>query len=170
MTPAHPLLDRVAALFDDYRVHYGLPTSPARTRTWLGDQLAQHRLTAAAAVRADEVCGFVTVVVMPASLMLGTAWSIRDLYVAPRHRRAGVANALLRHTIEAARAAGALRVSLQTESDNHSALRLYAEVGFQPVTGLELLNLDPTPSETPARPASARQVVRPDPPPVSSNG
>ncbi|MFF0472116.1 GNAT family N-acetyltransferase [Micromonospora zamorensis] len=136
----HPAFDQLAALFDDYRVHYDQPSSPETTRSWLHDQLAQHRLSAAAAVRADDVCGFITVMTMPASLTLGTAWSIRDLYVAPRHRRSGIANALLRHTIHNARSAGARRVSLQTETDNAPALRLYTELGFQPVTGLELLN------------------------------
>jgi ribosomal protein S18 acetylase RimI-like enzyme len=136
----HPVFDQVAALFDDYRVHYGQPPSPEVTSSWLHDQLVQHRITAAA-IRDDQVCGFITVAAMPASLMLGTAWSIRDLYVAPHHRRAGIANALLRHTLGDARAAGALRVSLHTETDNVSALKLYTDIGFQPVTGLELLDL-----------------------------
>ncbi|WP_422741688.1 GNAT family N-acetyltransferase [Micromonospora sp. WMMD754] len=149
MTCAHPAFDRTAALFDAYRVHYGLPSSPETTRSWLHDQLAQHRISAAAAIQADQVCGFVTAMVMPASLMLGTAWSIRDLYVAPRHRRSGIAHALLQHVIRSARAAGASRLSLQTETDNVPALTLYTRAGFRPVTGLELLNLrlDPTPED-----------------------
>ena len=138
---AHPVFDQVAALFDDYRAHYGQPSSPESTGSWLHDQLAQHRLAAAAAIRTDQVCGFVTVAITPASLMLGSAWSIRDLYVAPRHRRTGIANALLQHIIHNARVAGALRVSLQTETDNVSALKLYTTIGFKPVAGLELLNL-----------------------------
>jgi ribosomal protein S18 acetylase RimI-like enzyme len=143
---AHPAFDQVAVLFDDYRAHYGRPSSPEPTSSWLHAQLAQHRIAAAAAIRADQVCGFITVTTMPASLMLGTSWSIRDLYVAPHHRRSGIANALLQHVIHNARAAGALRLSLQTETDNISALKLYTDIGFQPVTGLELLNLtlDPT--------------------------
>jgi ribosomal protein S18 acetylase RimI-like enzyme len=139
--PAHPALDQVAALFDDYRVHYGLAPSREATRAWLLEQLVQQRLSGFAAIRDDLVCGFVTVAVMPASLMLGTAWSIRDLYVTPQHRRSGVARALLEHVIDDARAAGALRVSLQTETGNSSALKLYAGIGFEPVTGLQLLNL-----------------------------
>ncbi|SCF47181.1 GNAT family N-acetyltransferase [Micromonospora mirobrigensis] len=141
VSPAHPAFDRVGALFDEYRVHYGQPPSLDVTRSWLHDQITAGRLSAVAALRADEVCGFVTVTVMPASLRLGTVWSIRDLFVPPRHRRGGVANALLRHVIGEARAAGALRVSLQTETDNVPALTLYAGLGFRPVTGLELLNL-----------------------------
>src|SRR5690242_17374724 len=110
----HPVFDQVAALFDDYRVHYGRPSAPEVTRCWLHEQLTRHRLSVAAAVRADGVCGFITVTIVPASLVLGTTWSIRDLYVAPDHRRSGVANALLQHTIHHARAAGAHRLSLQT--------------------------------------------------------
>ncbi|MFC0004339.1 GNAT family N-acetyltransferase [Micromonospora siamensis] len=141
VSPAHPAFDRVAALFDDYRVHYGQPSSPEGTRGWLHDQLTGGRMSAVAALRGDDVCGFVTVTVMPASLRLGTVWSIRDLYVPPRHRRGGVASALLHHVVQEARAAGALRVSLQTETDNGPALSLYTGLGFEPVTGLELLNL-----------------------------
>ncbi len=140
ITSTHPAFDRVAALFDDYRVHYGRP-SAQNTRSWLHEQVTQRRLTAAAAIRAEKVCGFITVTIMPASLMLGTAWSIRDLYVAPDYRRTGIANALLQHVIHNARNAGAHRLSLQTETDNIPALTLYTDIGFQPVTGLELLNL-----------------------------
>ena len=78
---------------------------------------------------------------MPASLMLGTAWVIRDLYVAPQYRRSGIARALLQHVVGHARAAGAYRVSLQTEAGNTPALRLYTAAGFQAVDGLQLLNL-----------------------------
>jgi ribosomal protein S18 acetylase RimI-like enzyme len=144
--PAHPAFDQVAALFDDYRVHYGQPSSREITRSWLRDQLARRRLSAAAAVRADHVRGFVTTAVMPASLRLGTAWSIRDLYVAAHHRRSGIANALLERVLQDASAAGAHRVSLQTETDNLPALALYAHVGFRPVTGLELLGVSLDPS------------------------
>ncbi|MFI5834295.1 GNAT family N-acetyltransferase [Micromonospora sp. NPDC051300] len=151
VVPDHPAFDQVASLFDAYRVHYGQPSSPAGTASWLRDQLGQHRLAVAAAIRADQVCGFITMATMPASLRLGTAWSIRDLYVAAHHRRTGVASALLHHAIHGARVAGALRVSLQTESDNSPALKLYTAIGFEPVAGLELLNLtvDPLPRDLP---------------------
>ena len=148
MTPSHPGFGRVAALFDEYRNHYGRLPSPPATRAWLLDQLTQQRMSLAAAVGdADQFCGFITTTVMPASLMLGTVWSIRDLYVASGYRRAGIAGRLLRHTVDNARAAGALRVSLQTENDNVQALTLYSTAGFQPVNGLKLLNLTLIPEE-----------------------
>ena len=128
-------------MFDDYRAHYGRQPSPRVTYGWLHDQLTQHRMTIAAAIDGGQACGFITTTVMPASLMLGTAWSVRDLYVILQRRHGGVARALLQHVIDEARSAGVYRVSLQTEAGNTPALRLYTAVGFQPVSGLELLNL-----------------------------
>jgi GNAT superfamily N-acetyltransferase len=142
VTPTCQVFDQAAALFGEYRSHFGQPPSPEATRAWLSEQLTQERMSLAAGVDgASEVAAFITTTVMPASLMLGTMWSIRDLFVAPRHRRAGIAYRLIQHVVTNAREAGALRVSVQTETDNASALALYAAVGFQPVDGLELLNL-----------------------------
>ncbi len=94
-----------------------------------------------AALRSGRACGFIAVSVIPTSLALGIAWSIRDLYVAPPHRRTGIARALLQQAIADAGEAGADRV-WQTEAGNTAALTLYTGVGFQPVTGLELLIVD----------------------------
>ncbi|BBH70495.1 hypothetical protein ACTI_71800 [Actinoplanes sp. OR16] len=147
---SHPAFAQLAALFDDYRVHYGRPSSPDPTRAWLRHQLSRGALMAAAAVESTRLCGFITTTTMPASLMLSTAWSIRDLYVSPPHRGRGMAQALVNHVIADAREAGALRVSLQTESENVAALALYTKSGFQPVPGLDLLNLSLNPEAPPA--------------------
>jgi hypothetical protein len=92
VTPTCQGFGQAAALFEEYRHHYGQPPSPEATRAWLIEQLTQERMSLAAGVDgANQLCGFITTTVVPASLMLGTVWSIRDLFVAPRHRRAGIA-------------------------------------------------------------------------------
>ena len=141
VTRSHHAFGQVTALFDSYRAHYGQRRSRQLTSGWLRDQLTQHRMTIAAALDDGQACGFITTTVMPASLMLGTAWSIRDLYITPQRRRAGIARNLIQHVVNQARSAGAYRVSLQTEAANTAALRLYAAVGFQRVSDLETLNL-----------------------------
>ena len=140
VVPDDPLFDQVGELFDAYRAHYGQARSPRPARRWLGGQVAEGRLRVAAAVEAGEAHGLITTTVDPASLTLRTFWTIRDLYVDPARRRSGVARALLRHVAEAARAEGALRLSLRTETGNTAALRLYQSAGFLPVEGLEMLN------------------------------
>lgn len=137
VTTADPGFASVVALFDAYRVHYGLSPDVGATGVWLGGQVEAGRFKVAAV--AD--LGFVTVAFLPASLTLGEAWLVRDLFVAPRARRGGVARALLEHVVRGAREAGARRVSLQTETGNAAALALYDSVGFRAVTGLEMLNL-----------------------------
>lgn len=145
---AHPGFAAAAALFDDYRVHYGQPSDLWSTRAWLAEQVTSGRLSLVAALKDDVVVGVVTTAVLPASLRLGTVWSVRDLYVAPSHRGRGTARRLLRHLVAAAEDAGAVRVSLQTESDNIAALGLYRSLGFRPVDGLVLLNLTTSPPPT----------------------
>jgi GNAT superfamily N-acetyltransferase len=142
ISPSHSAFGAVAALFDDYRAHYGWPPSLQLTHDWLHAQVTRQAMMITAALRSGRACGFITVSVLPASLALGTAWSIRDLYVAPAHRRTGIARVLLQQIIDDARQAGAHRVSVQTETGNTPALTLYTAVGFQPVTGLELLTIN----------------------------
>ncbi|MDI6098388.1 GNAT family N-acetyltransferase [Actinoplanes sp. NEAU-A12] len=143
VSPGSALLAPAAALFDDYRVHYGHPADPDGTVAWLARQLtgAFRMFVALRDTPAGQPLGLISVVELPASLRLGTFWSVRDLYVAAAHRRGGVARALLGHAVAGARAAGALRVSLQTEPGNTSAQALYAAAGFRPVPDLDLLSL-----------------------------
>ncbi|HET7660354.1 MAG TPA: GNAT family N-acetyltransferase [Oryzihumus sp.] len=125
----------LARLFDEYREHYGERADPAASQAWLRQHMTSGALRAFLAVRGDEVAGFALVAPIPASQRLGLFWQLRDLFVAPRHRRIGVGEALLSSLCNAAVAHGAARLSLVTESDNAAALELYAKAGFEPVTG-----------------------------------
>jgi len=136
-----PAVVPAARLFDHYRVHYGWPAAAGNAAVWLGQQLGLGRLMAWTVSVDGALAGIVTVAPMPASLALGTAWLVRDLFVAPDFRRRGLARALLEHVINEASAAGAIRVSLQTEVDNAPALALYRSLGFEHVGGLRLLSL-----------------------------
>jgi ribosomal protein S18 acetylase RimI-like enzyme len=135
IAPTHAEITALAEVFDRYREHYGEQPDPARTAAWLEANLAGGRLDAFAAEADGEIAGFATVVAMPASLGLASFWQIRDLFVAPAHRRRGVARALIEAVREAATAAGATRLSLVTEADNEAALELYSRSGYTVVAG-----------------------------------
>ncbi|HEX4212307.1 MAG TPA: GNAT family N-acetyltransferase [Candidatus Dormibacteraeota bacterium] len=136
------LLESVAELFDDYRAHYGRERSRVRARAWLGDQISSGRIRMAAAIVEGAPRAFVTTAPSPASLALGTAWMVKDLWVDAAFRRSGLARRLIEGVVDAARLAGATRLSLQTEPANAPALSLYAELGFRPIEDLTLLGLD----------------------------
>lgn len=137
-------------LFSQYRHHYGEPpVSDERTLGWLTDMVGSNLLTvytASVASPADEPpIGLATGHAVPASLAMGRFWQLRDLYVLPGSRRQGAAAALVGAVREAALAAGATRLSLVTEPDNHAALGLYRSLGFAQVEGLTTLSLDLAP-------------------------
>ena len=133
LTVSHPWMADAVELFDGYRQHYGANPAPAAVEEWMRDQMVTDRLRIYAAEHRDVVRGVCTVSVVPASLTLRTVWLIRDLYVDPDARRAGLGRALLAHVAEAAHDEGAHRLSLQTEADNTRAIELYAKAGFEPV-------------------------------------
>jgi GNAT superfamily N-acetyltransferase len=126
-------LAEAAELFDAYRVHYGAGAAPVAAMTWLADQIRSERLLAWLASDVGAI-GVVTVAPVPASIGLGTNWSIRDLYVRPAARGRGSASLLLRRVIDEAASAGVRRLALQTETDN-PAISLYRRMGFEPVDG-----------------------------------
>jgi ribosomal protein S18 acetylase RimI-like enzyme len=122
-------------LFAEYRAYYGAgePEAGASDR-WLRTHEATGRLRCYLA-RAPEPVAMAVVVVSPASLRLGVFWQLRDLFVAPEARRRGVGRAVVTSVATDARAAGALRLALQTESSNAAAQALYHGLGFEDVTG-----------------------------------
>jgi GNAT superfamily N-acetyltransferase len=132
-------LTEMAAVFDQYRQHYGEPAAPEDSRKWLAEQLAHNRLVIFAAHMGDDVVGLATVTDLPASLRLRSFWQIRDLFVVPAARRKGVGQALLSAVRKAATEAYALRLSVQTESDNKRAISLYLKSGFDPLEGFDAL-------------------------------
>jgi [ribosomal protein S18]-alanine N-acetyltransferase len=55
-----------------------------------------------------------------------------SIAVAPEHRRAGVATALLKRTLSCLRRARVRRVTLTVRPDNPQAIRFYRGAGFRP--------------------------------------
>jgi GNAT superfamily N-acetyltransferase len=133
-------IDAAADLLDQYRQHYGANPAPEAVAAWLRDQIESARARVYLAGEADEADGICTVAVVPAALTLRTVWLVRDLYVRPAARRRGVARALLTAVAEEARASGAHRLSLQTETANVRAIELYARTGFAPLPEVTVMD------------------------------
>ena len=140
-TPTPTEIEALAAIFDQYRVHYGEASDVRRSARWLSQNLETSRIRAFVAEDGDDLLGFAITTDVPASLSLARFWQIRDLYVLPKHRRAGVGRALLASVRAAAVAAGAVRLVLQTEVDNEAALRLYADSSYTVIEGYRSLVL-----------------------------
>lgn len=141
--PWDPGWDAHVGLFADYRVHYGQEHEPERCDQWLREQFnagRYHRFLARSG-SVGRAAGMANVVVSPASMVLSLYWQLRDLYVAHDQRQVGVGRTLVDTVVAEARAAGAARVTLQTEVGNDGAVSLYRSAGFDVVDELTLLNL-----------------------------
>jgi GNAT superfamily N-acetyltransferase len=133
--PTESEITELAAVFDEYRAHYGEVIQAGESARWLQDMLGHERLTTFIAEIDGKLIGFASTMDVPASLRLGHYWQIRDLFVVPSRRRLGVARLLLDSIRSSATAAGALRLAVQTEDNNAVALRLYEQSGFAQVQG-----------------------------------
>jgi GNAT superfamily N-acetyltransferase len=135
-----PLFSQAAALFDEYRQHYGANPAPEAVEEWMRDQVISDRTriyVATADVRAYGIC---SVAIVPAALTLRTVWLVRDLFVEPRARHHGVARQLLTDVAEEARTSGAHRLSLLTETANTRAASVYTASGFVPLDDVQAMD------------------------------
>jgi GNAT superfamily N-acetyltransferase len=139
--PGDDGFESVVELFDRYRVHYGQASNLDRSGAWLTRATTTGPMRAFLARVDGAAAGICIIAIVPASLALGEFWMIRDLFVDPRWRHSGVGRGLLDAVEAAARNAGAVRLTVQTEDDNAAALRMYEAYGFDALTGFRNLIL-----------------------------
>ena len=65
--------------------------------------------------------------------MIAGEAQIYNIAIAPEFRREGIGEALLRHMIDTAEAAGCKLVTLEVRSSNLAAMELYRKLGFREV-------------------------------------
>lgn len=123
-------LDAAARLFDAYRQFYGRPSDRAAARAFLGERLAQRQSMVLLAWRGAEAVGFAQFYPMFSSVRMAPIWVLNDLYVDAMARRLGVARRLLDAAASTARAAGAVRIVLETARENLPARALYRDAGW----------------------------------------
>lgn len=131
-------VERIAPLFDAYRVFYALPTDIGAAWRFLRDRLARGESIVFYAADSDGAAvGFVQLYPLFSSLALRRAYVLNDLYVAPAARRAGAARALLARAEGFARENDARYLALQTAAGNDAARSLYESAGYRRESAFE---------------------------------
>jgi ribosomal protein S18 acetylase RimI-like enzyme len=121
----------VAELFALYRVFYGQTHDVAAAAAFLRARL-EHDESILYIAQAEDgaVLGFVQVYPTFASVELGPAWRLNDLYVLESARGHGVATLLMRAVHEGAQDDHVVWIDLETAVDNVTAQRLYEREGY----------------------------------------
>ena len=122
-------LDVVTKLFDDYRQFYGQPECLDSSRAFMSDRL-QSTDSVVLVAETGRLAGFSQLYPIFSSVSAQRVYLLNDLFVASDFRRLGVGKLLLNASRDFAAEAGALRLELATEHDNHAAQRLYESLGY----------------------------------------
>ncbi|RZA36488.1 MAG: GNAT family N-acetyltransferase [Lysobacteraceae bacterium] len=127
--------DRIALLFNLYRMFYQQPSDEALARHFITDRLQQDESVILIAERDGQALAFTQLFPSFSSVRAGRSWILNDLYVHADARRNGIARALLQAAADFARGDGAIRLELETDPDNRSAQALYRHMGWEPYDG-----------------------------------
>jgi ribosomal protein S18 acetylase RimI-like enzyme len=124
-------LQVAAVLFDAYRQFYGQPSDLVAASNFLRQrgELGQSVLLLARDT-AGRAVGFCQNYPSFSSVSMSPIWVLNDLFVSEAARRCGAARALLTAAAKAARRAGAIRLTLCTQQENHRAQALYESLGW----------------------------------------
>jgi len=114
-----------ARLFVDYGVFYKTAFDESIVEgvwRWLLEDAAIHGIVA---VVDDAVAGFALFRSVPDTFTAASGWFLDDLYVAPKHRGAGIATALIHAVSDYAGAHGGGTLRWITADDNLTAQSVY---------------------------------------------
>jgi GNAT superfamily N-acetyltransferase len=125
-------VDRVLPLFRDYQAYYHEITSAteAQTRTFLDDLVARPEVGFVVLAEVDgELAGFTTAFFTVSGIMAERVVHLGDLYVAPPHRRRGIATRLLDEVASRAHGRGIRLVRWLSVASDTELIRWYESLG-----------------------------------------
>ena len=121
----------VIGLFDKYRVFYKKDSDIDLADRFIKTRLANNESVIFVALKGDQPVGFTQLYPKYSSVSAVKNWILNDLYVESNYRKQGIGEAMIKTTMEFAKADGATYVQLETAVDNYSAQSLYEGLGFQ---------------------------------------
>lgn len=136
-------VEKIAPLFDAYRIFYGQPSDLPGSRDFLAERISHNESTIFYAQdESGEVLGFVQLYPLFSSVSARRTWLLNDLYTIDAARGRGIGSALLETAKKFAARTGAKGILLETGKDNISAQRLYEAQGYVQDTGYYTYFLD----------------------------
>ncbi|MCJ8209408.1 GNAT family N-acetyltransferase [Mucilaginibacter sp. RS28] len=117
-------------IFSLYRSFYGMPHDKEAAIDFLKERIQQQESIIFLARKNSAIVGFTQLFPTFSSASLKKVFILNDLYVLEEERNQGIARLLINRSIEEAKYAGCVRISLSTAKDNPAQL-LYEKIGFK---------------------------------------
>ena len=124
-------LDALAPLFDAYRRFYEQPGDVALASAYLHARLERGESAILVAEADGQMLGFCQLYPTWCSVAAARIFVLYDLFVDAQVRRSGIGRALMLAAQDFGRAAGAVRLDLNTARSNERAQALYESLGWQ---------------------------------------
>jgi ribosomal protein S18 acetylase RimI-like enzyme len=120
-------------LFDKYRVFYKQQSDIEIAKQFIQERLDNNEsvIFVALDTKTNKPMGFTQLYPKYSSVRVVKNWILNDLYVDKEYRQKGIGERLIKTVMDFARQNNANFVELSTAVDNHSAQRLYEQIGFK---------------------------------------
>lgn len=125
-------LNEITPLFIKYREFYGQAPKPEASERFLRARLQEDQaiILLAEDEQSGKVLGFCQFIPSFSALTLNASWVLKGIYVIEEARRQLVADRMINHAKEMARAQGIGRMTVMTGESNEVAHGLYRSLGF----------------------------------------
>tara|TARA_B110000263_G_scaffold5816_1_gene5011 strand:+ start:60 stop:509 length:450 start_codon:yes stop_codon:yes gene_type:complete len=135
-------LDDAAVIFNSYRIFYGKKSDLTLAFHFLKERLEFQESYIFLSKMDGEIVGFVQNYPFFSSVRAERLLVLNDLFVSPKARCKGVATALIRESINFARAESCSGLLLETTDDNTTAQGLYKRMGWKKEVGIKHYSFD----------------------------
>lgn len=126
-----PDLEKLALLFDAYRVWYRKSADPVRAFQFLKERIENKESVIYIAFDGERMVGFTQLYPLFSSTRMKRIWLLNDLYIEETHRGKGISKQLILAAKELANATDAAGILLETEKSNTIGNQLYPSTGFE---------------------------------------
>ena len=123
-------LQQLSVLFDEYRQFYGASSNQELSYQFLKQRFEDQQTVIFINTKDDIFIGFILLYLRFSSVACSKFYVLDDVYITPVYRRHGAARQLIDTAILFARHENALRISLDTQKNNHQSHKLYESMGF----------------------------------------
>lgn len=123
-------LQQLSVLFDEYRQFYGASSNQELSYQFLKQRFEDQQTVIFINTKDDIFIGFILLYLRFSSVACSKFYVLDDVYITPLYRRHGAARQLIDTAILFARHENALRISLDTQKNNHQSHKLYESMGF----------------------------------------
>ena len=123
-------VEKLAVLFDAYRVFYEKESDLNKAKKFLLDRIANKESWIIVAMEEDDMVGFVQLYPLFSSTRMKKLWLLNDLFIVENYRGKGISKQLIEKCKDVCNDTGACGLMLETAKTNKTGNNLYVKTGF----------------------------------------